>query len=47
MTQTQTIEKNRAEAKQKNEDLKRQAADRLAKNAAWNKQNKPKKSKGI
>lgn len=45
MNQESMIEKNREEAKQRNEALKKHAADRLRKNAEWNKANKPKKSK--
>lgn len=36
------IETDREEARLRNERLRKDAAERLAKNAAWNKQNKSK-----
>jgi hypothetical protein len=41
-----TLDEARAEAKQQNDNLKKQAAERLAKNAKYNKANKPSKTKG-
>lgn len=43
MNQEQMLITNRAEAKARNEELKKQAAERLKKNAEYNKANKPKK----
>lgn len=45
MSQEQIVENNRKQAEERNAELRRQAAERLKKNAAWNKANKPKKSK--
>ena len=45
MNQEQVIEKNREQAAQRNAELRQQAAERLKKNAEWNKANKPKKTK--
>lgn len=42
MNQEQMLITNRAEAKARNEELKKQAAERLKKNAEYNKANKPK-----
>ena len=45
MNEREMQEANRDEARKRNEDLKKSAATRLAKNAEWNKKNKPKKVK--
>lgn len=45
MNEQEMLDNMREEAKQRNEALKKQAAERLRKNAEWNKANKPKKSK--
>lgn len=45
MNQEQMLITNRKEAKARNEELKKQASERLKKNAEWNKANKA-KSKG-
>lgn len=42
MNEQEMLENMRAEAKQRNEDLKAQAAERLRKNAEYNKTNKRK-----
>jgi hypothetical protein len=43
MNENEMLEAMRAEAKERNENLKKAAADRLRKNAEWNKANKPKR----
>ena len=43
MNEQQMLNKNRAEAKARNEELKKQASERLKKNAEYNKANKRKK----
>ena len=45
MNEDEMLAAARAEAKEQNEKLKKAAADRLAKNAEWNRKNKPKKVK--
>jgi len=40
MNQDQMLTNNRKEAKSRNEELKKQASERLKKNAEWNKANK-------
>lgn len=46
MNEQEMLEAMREEAKQRNEDLKKQAAERLKKNAEWNKANKRKSKEG-
>ena len=43
MNENEMLEALRAEAKERNENLKKAAAERLRKNAEWNKANKPKR----
>jgi hypothetical protein len=43
MNENEMLEAMRAEAKERNENLKKAAAERLRKNAEWNKANKPKR----
>jgi len=45
MSEQEILEDMRKEAKERNEAEKKRAADRLRKNAEWNKANKPKKGK--
>ena len=45
MSEQDILNDMRKEAKERNEALKKQASDRLRKNAEWNKANKPKKGK--
>jgi hypothetical protein len=42
MNENEMLEKMRAEAAERNLELKRQAAERLKRNAEWNKKNKSK-----
>ena len=42
MNEQQMLNKNRTEAKARNEELKKQASERLKKNAEYNKANKQK-----
>ena len=42
MNENEMLDKMRQEAKERNESLKKQAAERLRKNAEWNKANKQK-----
>ncbi len=42
MNENEMLDKMRQEAKERNEALKKQAAERLRKNAEWNKANKQK-----
>ncbi len=43
MNENQMLENMRAEALERNNELKRQAAERLKRNAEWNKKNKSKR----
>lgn len=43
LSETEMLEKNRKEAKERNEALKAATAQRLKKNAEWNKANKKRK----
>lgn len=45
MNENEMLENMRAEAKERNENLKKTAAERLRTNAEWNKANKPSKRK--
>lgn len=45
MNENEMLEAMRAEAKERNDNLKKAAAERLRKNAEWNKANKPSKRK--
>lgn len=45
MNENEMLEAMRSEAKECNDNLKKSAAERLRKNAEWNKANKPSKRK--